>query len=106
MTDSEQDRIIGSDFRTKRNAERKLSCLESKRSSIKRNIDLMSRVFDADVVVDHASENTLHTHDGAATDRKHQSIVVPTAKEIVNLMNEINETLREISEIEQRLARV
>ena len=105
MTDSEQDRIIGSDFRTKRNAERKLACLESKRASIKRNIDLMLRIFDADIVVDHASENTLHAHDGAATDRKHQSIVVPTAKEILDLINEIEETQREISEIEQRLAR-
>ena len=105
MTDSEQDRIIGSDFRTKRNAERNLACLESKRASIKRNIDLMLRIFDADIVVDHASENTLHAHDGAATDRKHQSIVVPTAKEILDLINEIEETQREISEIEQRLAR-
>ena len=59
MTDTEQDRIIGADFRAKRNSEWKLACMESKRASIKNNTGLLSKVFDRSVVVDSVTENTL-----------------------------------------------
>lgn len=106
MTDAEQERIIGADFKAMRNAERKLACLESKRAVIKRNIELMSRIFDRGVVVDSVSGNTLHTHDGSPVDRKHQAIAIPRADEIFSLIKEISNTQREISEIEDRLSRV
>ena len=50
MTDAEEDRIIGADFKAKRAAERRLACLESKRAAMKENIELMARAFDAEVV--------------------------------------------------------
>lgn len=106
MTDEEQDQIIGADFRARRNAERKLACLESKREAIKRNIKLMATVFDDGVVTDSVSGCTLHTHDGASTNRQHQVIVFPSANEVLELVREMDETRREISEINQRLAKV
>lgn len=106
MTDEEQDRIIGSDFRAKRDAERKLACLESKRAKIQKNIEMLSGVFSDAVVIDSASENTLHTHNGASINRQHRSIVVPTASDILELVREIEDTKQEIKEIEQRLSKV
>ena len=71
MTDPVEERIIGADFKAKRAAERKLACLESNRAAMRRNIELMSRAFNSEIVIDSVDGNTLHTHDGKPTDRQH-----------------------------------
>lgn len=106
QTEAEQKRIIGADFEAKRDTDRNLACLESKRGSIKKNIGPLSRALDGSMVLDSVSENTLHTHDGAVEGRPYQSVVVPSAKEEFALAREISDTKHEISPIEQRLAKV
>ncbi|MDE0343614.1 MAG: hypothetical protein OXK82_10675 [Deltaproteobacteria bacterium] len=106
MTDAEEERIIGADFKAKRAAERRLSCLESKRAAMQENIELMSRAFDDDVVVDSFDGNILRTHDGKFEDRQHTPIVCPSAQDIFDLVKEIAATQSKIAEIERRLERV
>ena len=106
MTDAEEERIIGADFKAKRAAERKLACLESKRAAMKQNIELMSHAFDVGTVVDSVDGNTLRTHDGKSIDRQHTAIVCPTAEDIFGLVREIAATEHKIAEIERRLAKV
>lgn len=106
MTDAEEERIIGADFKAKRAAERRLACLESKQATMQENIKLMSRAFDANIVIDSADGNTLHTHDGKSVDRQHTAIICPTAKDIFDLVKAIAATQSKIAEIERRLERV
>lgn len=106
MTDAEEDRIIGADYKAKRAAERRLSCLESKRATMIEKLELMSHAFDAEVVIDSVDGNTLHTHDGKPVERQHTAIVCPAAEEIFDLVKEIAATQRKIAEINQRLDKV
>ena len=106
MTDAEEERIIGADFKARREAERRLACLESKRATMKENIALMSRAFDSGVVIDSVDGNTLRTHDGQMEGRKHTPIVCPTAEDIFDLVKEIASTEQKIAEINRRLDKV
>ena len=106
MTDAEEERIVGADFKAKRVAERRLACLESKRQTMRENIELMSRAFDASVVIVSVDGNTLHTHDGQTMDRQHTAIVCPTAEDIFGLVKEIAAAEQKVAEINRRLDRV
>ena len=106
MTETEQERIIGADFKAKRDAERKLACLQSKKAMAKKNVEATLGILDGQGVLDSITENTLHIHDGKAIDRKHKAITFPAANDVFELMKEIEATEREIAEIDQRLAKI